>query len=154
MITGEGIKKVGFVGDRKELEGFMLQRLLRRAQGLTPEHFYFIDRDDPNLSDYVKSFGIKVLIPLGEGSLRRLLGEMDILRWRGRIIQHHTGAWMVPAMAPSKLLPQRSDSPDSEIERNPPRFQGVWMRDTLKALDIAAHGFTRRDGVYLLDPAP
>lgn len=132
----------------------MIKRLLKRARGLEPEHFYFIDRDDPDLNRYIKANEIKTLIPLGEGTLRRMVGESDIIRWRGRVIQHQMGIWMVPTFSPSKLLPQRHDTGKDDIMRNPPRFHGVFIRDVLTALEISERGFLRRPTTYLLDPAP
>lgn len=152
-LIGEGLRKVAFVAEQRELDSWMLTRLLKRAGGLERDHFYFIDRDDPNLNLHIQQHGIKVLIPLGEGSLRRLVGETDMLRWRGRVVKHHMNILMVPTFAPSKLLPQRGDDMRDAMQ-NPPRYQGVWVFDVLRAIDIAENGFTRQEGKYLLDPHP
>lgn len=153
LITGEGLRKVAFVADRPNLDHWMTSRLLRRAGGLQKEYFHFIDRDDPDLGAYIKRYDLKVLIPLGEGALRRLIGETDLIRWRGRVVPYQ-GIWAVPTFAPSKLLPQRGDEDSDEIMRSPPRYQGSWVRDVMKALDIATNGFTRIQATYVLDPAP
>ncbi len=153
-MTGEGLKKVAFVADPKELTHWMLTRLIKRARGLDRDDFYFIDRDDPNLNLHIKQNGIKAIIPLGEGSLRRLVGEKDMIRWRGRVVPHQMGIWTIPTFAPSKLLPQRHDTGKDDIMRNPPRFHGVWMRDVLRALDVAVNGFVRHPRKYLCDPDP
>lgn len=152
MLTGQGLKKVAFVASAEENNHWMLKRLLKRARGLELEHFFFIDRDDPDLNRYIKANQIKALIPLGEGTLRRMVGESDILRWRGRVVKHQMGIFMIPTFKPSDLLPQKTDIPGKL--QNPPRYQGCWMLDVLKAIEIAEHGFTRRSTQYLLDPEP
>lgn len=154
MISGFGLKKVAFIAAPEELNHWMLSRLIKRARGLDRDSFYFIDRDDPDLNLHIKNHGIKALVPLGEGSLRRLVGESNMIRWRGRVVKHQMGIFMVPTFAPSKLLPKRKEPGENDIMRKPQRFHGCFMRDVLKALDVAENGFERHPVDYLCDPTP
>jgi hypothetical protein len=137
-----------------EFKHHMHLRLVKRA-GLQPADFFFSWVGDPTLTQQLVARNVKVIVPLGERPLARVLGESDILRWRGRTVEHPTlpGVWVVPAMQPRKLMNFRG-AEDEDILRHPPRFHGVWIRDIHWALHVAKHGFERTAVRYLLDPEP
>ncbi len=139
-------KGVTIVADHWEQKHWMLEKLLHRA-GLSKQDFAFADLYAP-LPE-----GTTVVLALGDKALRATLGEHDIVRWRGRIAGHarQPGVWVVPIMAPSKLLSARGDV-DPEALRHPPRFTGVWIMDAHKALQVARNGFVRKEVRYIVDP--
>lgn len=142
-------------GDAFEEKHWMLSRLLRRSGTLNRDDFFYATASEPRLREQLIQHKVKVVVPLGERALREtLLGERDILRWRGRVAEFPflQDTWVVPTFAPSKLLPRRGDDDSDDKMRHPPRYHGVWIHDVRKAMHIAEHGFERRDGIYLLDP--
>lgn len=161
MFTGEGLRKVLVVSQYQwQNEHPMLDRLINRSGGLDRSHFYFASLQDP-LIEQAKQKGIKAVVGLGEPVLRQMLGEKDILRWRGRVTQW-MGLPFIPTFAPHKLLPENPSAAQVALAKkqgismlvNPPRFQGTWMRDVEFAQAVAKNGFQRKPGNYLIDPDP
>lgn len=154
-MHGSGLTNVALLADHEnELNHFMLQRLLRRS-GMWNEHsFHLGTTSEPYLLETLQRKGIKTIVPLGERALRQTLGETNIERWRGRVKEHPhlPGVWVAPTFAPSALLAHRGDDTDDEM-RHPPRFQGTWIWDVAKAVQVAKHGFTRAPVDYLCDPS-
>jgi hypothetical protein len=159
-FTGEGLKNVLLVSQHDwHNDHALMHRLVNRAGGLDRSYFYFADLATPDLFGHIKARGITTVVGLGEPVLNRLMGEKDILRWRGRVLDM-SGVKFIPTFAPHQLLPQNV----SEAERarlkaqgitalvNPPRFQGCWMLDVEYALQVSRDGFTRHRGDYLVDP--
>lgn len=154
-MHGSGLSGVCLVhGDSAEQHHPMMHRLLHRS-GVPIEQFWTATSSEPGLLSSVVSNNIKVIVPLGERALREVLGQSDILRWRGRAVEHHSlpGVWVVPMFQPSQLMSRRGgDDEDDDVMRHPPRFHGVWHRDLHFALSVAKQGFTRQPVDYLLDP--
>lgn len=162
MISGEGLKSVLVVSEHDWLNNhFMMDRLINRSGGLDRSHFYFSSLHTPSLLAEIKKREVKVVYGLGEQVLRRLTGETDILRWRGRVLNWN-GIFFVPGLAPHKLLPEnpsaeavaKAKAMGIKMLVNPPRFQGTWMLDAEYAVQVAKEGFTRRKGDYIVDPTP
>ena len=133
----------------------MLQRLIRRS-GIDPNQFYHTIAEDGWWREAI-NLGVKVVMPLGEQPLRHALQESGIARWRGRVAPHPEFPWhTIPSFRPSYLLHRRAipGVRDPEIMRNPPRWQGRWMRDLHYTQHVARHGFERHAVNYLLDPDP
>jgi hypothetical protein len=158
-ISGEGLKKVLIVSERDwHNRHFMMDRLMNRSSNLDKSYFYFTSlANAADISTIVKDHGIKTVVGLGESVLNRLIGEKDIIRWRGRPLEWAAGTLFVPTFAPHRLLPENPNAegwvPQGALV-NPPRFQGVWMLDVGHALHVAKHGFVRKKGEYLVDPTP
>jgi len=154
-MHGAGLRGVALLASSEfELKHFMLARLLKRA-GASMDYFHLGLSNEPGLLATLQRKNIKTIVALGEPALRDLLGESDIVRWRGRTVAHPhlSDVWIVPTFAPSKLLSHRSnDDDDDDIMRHPPRFHGIWMRDIHHALEVAEKGFKRSSVNYLLDP--
>lgn len=157
MLYGEGLSGVLLLTQNSEDQrGFLLDRLIRRAEAKR-EDFYF-DLSEPGWFERAKSAGVKVVVPLGEKSLRRVTGNTEIYRYRGRVLDHPDWPFFVlPTFNPKYLLPRRQPTEgerDPEIMRNPSRWQGRFIRDLAYARHISQHGFTRAKVSYLLDPSP
>jgi hypothetical protein len=161
-FTGEGLRNVLIVSQHDWMNDHgLLHRMINRSGGLDKSHFKFASLQTPGLLEGIKREGIKTVVGLGEPVLRQLLGEKDILRWRGRAIDW-MGIHFVPAMAPGELLPRRlTDAQKAQLRaqgitpvNNPPRFQGTWMRDVEFAQLVAKQGFTRTRANYTVDVSP
>jgi len=162
MFSGMGLRKVLIVSEKNWLTNhFMLERLLSRSGGLQREYFFFASLDTPNLVNLAREHDIQAVVGLGEPVLRRLIGEKDILRWRGRVLDFF-GKPFIPTFAPHKLLPENPNAAQIALLKaqgitmlvNPPRFQGTFMLDLEFALQVAKEGFTRKQANYLVDPTP
>ena len=135
---------------------YMVDRLISRAGGLDKSQFYFASLEDQgSFQKFIRDNEVKVVVGLGEQVLNRLVGEKDILRWRGRPLDW-MGIHYIPTFAPHRLLPENPNASTflPGALTNPPRFQGVWMLDSEFAVHVARHGFTRRFGKYTVDPTP
>jgi hypothetical protein len=153
-IIGEGLRKVLIVSDKRwHTQHFMMDRLIQRSGGLDKSYFYFADLYTPNLQDEIRRRDIKVVVGCGEQVLGRLVGEKDILRWRGRVVDWD-GRFFIPTFAPHRLLPENPNASTflPGALTNPPRFQGVFMLDLEYALQVARDGFTRKKANYTVDP--
>ena len=159
-LTGEGRRSVAIVSEQGWMSNhWMLRRLMARSGGLDKSHFYYADLGTPQLFAQLKQKDVKVVVGMGEPVLGRLLGEKDILRWRGRVVDW-MGINFIPSIAPQELLPKHvSEEEAARLKAmgitplvNPPRFQGVAMLDLEYALKVARDGFTRRKGNYTVDP--
>lgn len=161
-FEGEGLRKTLIVSQHDwHSSHSMMHRLINRGGKLDRSYFKFASLQTPNLVETAKAEGIQTIIGMGEPVLRTLLGEKDILRWRGRVTSW-MGFHFVPTFAPHKLLPENPSAAQIEIAKrqgismlvNPPRFQGTWIRDVEMALHVAKNGFTRKPANYLVDPSP
>jgi len=156
MVHGAGLSRVLLLTENiDDQESVMLERLLRRA-GLAREQFLFGIAEDGWFQQAVAS-KCKVVVPLGEAALRCAARQSDITRWRGRVIEHPDHPFFtLPTFNPTKLVHRRADPerPDPETLRNPPRYQGRFVRDLHYAIQVAEQGFTRMPTRYVLDPAP
>lgn len=155
-ISGEGLTKVLLLSENLyEQSHYLLQRLIKRA-GFQEEHFYFAHSLTPETLQEAQQLGVKVIMPLGERALRFTAGELNILRWRGRVLEAKPASYfLLPTFKPSKLLHRKlpKGAPkDIEGLRNPPRYQANFLRDLLYAVHVAKEGFTRSEVKYLLDP--
>lgn len=156
-MLSQGLKGVALLADSDfEFKHFMFKRLLKRS-GLQESDFFLGTTWQPGLLKELQDKKVKVVVPLGEPALGTILGESDILRWRGRVVEHPQlpGVWVMPLMQPRKLMNERP-RPGAYPPplRHPPRFHGTWMRDIAAALQVAKNGFTRAEVNYLLDPDP
>lgn len=156
-MVSQGLKGVALLADSDfEFKHFMFKRLLKRS-GLQESDFFLGTTWQPGLLKELQDKKVKVVVPLGEPALGTILGESDILRWRGRVVEHPQlpGVWVMPLMQPRKLMNERP-RPGAYPPplRHPPRFHGTWMRDIAAALAVAKNGFTRAEVNYLLDPDP
>lgn len=160
-FEGEGLRKVLIVSQYDWQNNHpMMHRLVNRSGGLDRSHFYFASLQTPGLLEKARLAGVKTIVGMGEPVLRQLLGEKDILRWRGRVTEW-MGIPFVPTFAPHKLLPENPNAQQVAAARaqgitmlvNPPRFQGTWMRDVTFAEAVAKHGFQRTQANYLVDPS-
>jgi len=137
-----------FAPSGKTLDHWVLERVLRRA-GLSKNAFGTSD-------SLAWPQNTKVALALGEDALDWLVGERQILRWRGRVVEHHSGVLVIPTFAPQSLLPRRwaPGQPPPLLGEHPGRFTGVVVLDFLKALAAARlrEPFTREQGEYLIDP--
>jgi hypothetical protein len=153
-LEGAGDTRVVLLTDQHwAFRHFMFDRLLNRAK-LSRDAFYRTSLQNPDWFEDIRDSDAEVVVCFGERTLRRVLDERDIERWRGRPVWHNSqwNKWVVPMLDPRMLLPRRDDS---AWDKNPMRFCGVWIWDIRKAVEIAKHGFTRRafaDSEYLLDP--
>jgi len=99
--------------------------------------------------------GFHTVIALGEDSLRVMMGESDLFRWRGRIFPNYR--WTEPrivllTMRVVDLLPRaHSGAQGSQLTNRPARFQGTWIRDVQYAIQRAGT-YTKLTAQYLLDP--
>jgi hypothetical protein len=156
-ISGEGLRNVLVVNQFNfHNQHYMLERLINRSGGLDKSQFYFAALEDEGaLQKFIRDNGVNVVVGFGEQVLNRLVGERDILRWRGRPIDW-MGIHYIPTFAPHRLLPENPDASTFQpgALTNPPRFQGVWMLDMEYAIHVARNGFTRRFGNYTVDPTP
>ena len=152
-VEGTGANRVMLVGNRQaSVNHFMLDRLMRRS-GLDKDAFLRTNLLQP-INQLIDKYNIKAIVPIGEQALNVLLGETNILRWRGRVVKHAMGVWAIPTFKPNRLLHTKSSGkPDAEILRNPPRYQGVAMWDLHKAIDVARNGYTRTQTRYFSDPS-
>lgn len=157
-MIGTAVKGVAILGEHDwDLRHPMVDRLLRRA-GLDRKDFVWGAAHEPSANvESLSAAGVKVVVALGERALQSVLGERDILRWRGRAVTKPT-MWgdlvVVPMLQPSKLMSGRSNEDEADALRHPPRFHGVWVRDLHFALQVAEHGFERMPVHYVLDPPP
>lgn len=161
MITGEGLSKILLLfAERSEFNYYLLERLIRRS-GMKKEDFYFGIADEGWFAE-AKALGVKVVMPIGEKPLRRVTGNTEIKRWRGRVIDHPDWPFFVlPTYSPKYLLPRRRATgpngetiPEPDFLLRPARYQGRFMRDLGLARHIAQNGFQRAQVNYLLDPSP
>jgi hypothetical protein len=139
-----------FTPSRKTLDHWVLQRVLRRA-GVSRQAFGETD-------SLAWPQNTKVVVALGEDACDWLVGERQILRWRGRVVEHHSGVLVVPTFEPQMLLPRRwaAGQPPPLLGDHPGRFIGTVVLDLLKALAAARlrEPFRREQGEYLIDPTP
>lgn len=157
MITGDGLSGILLLTESLEDQShFNFDRLLRRS-GIPREQFYYGTSENGWFSEAAER-EVKVVVPLGEKSLRRVIGQNDIMRWRGRIYEHPDFPFfVVPTFNPKYLVPRRQPKEgqrDPEVMNKPTRFQGRFLRDLLVAQNVAQHGFSRMPVDYLLDPSP
>lgn len=89
----------------------------------------------------------KVIVALGNTALEALTGFTGIHRYRGRVIAHNSGSWVVPTYHPSYLLPRKG-------QVNTSRYVGAVMRDLRLAHQISRDGFVRLPRIYQEDPQP
>jgi hypothetical protein len=153
-VTGMGLRNVLVVSDKSwHNNHYMLDRLIQRSGALDKSFFYFADLYTPNLAQEIRDRDIKVVLGCGEQVLNRLVGERDILRWRGRVLNWND-RFFIPTFAPHRLLPENPNASTfmPGALQNPPRFQGVWMLDAGYALQVAKDGFTRSKANYTVDP--
>jgi hypothetical protein len=154
-LQGTGDSGVVLLAEQQWLANhFMVDRLLNRAK-LPRDRFYVTSFQNIDWFSDIERSDAKVVVCLGERALRRVLGETDIERFRGRPIWHKGwNRWVMPLMEPNKLLPRK----DSQAwDENPMRFCGVWIWDIRKAVEIARLGFARKtvaQSDYILDPEP
>ena len=156
-LTGGGASKVLLLSENSDEQShYLLGRLIKRA-GFDADHFYYGVLAPDTVQDAIE-LGVKTVVPLGEQSLRALLGEVGIERWRGRVVNHPALPFLtVPTFKPSRLLHRKQPKVgprDCEILLNPPRFQRHWLRDLHYAVHVAKHGFVRRTITYVEDPTP
>lgn len=178
--SGSGANGVLLVTDTPLdlVSSYQLERLLKRS-GLDPEMFAFdsvvrckpphnnityqgygaaaITHCVPNLDSTISTLKPRVIVAMGETALQRLGGVSNIMRYRGRVLEHRSGALVIPTLHPRDLLPKRGDDEDEGI-RNPPRFTGVVIWDLKKAVNLAEglrDSFTwkRMPVHYLKDPS-
>lgn len=156
-FQGEGLRKVLLVSEFDwHNQHYMVDRLIQRSGGLDRSYFKFASLKTPNLLQTIINEDIQVVVGLGEQVLNRLVGEKNILRWRGRTLDWH-GRYFVPTFAPHQLLPQNPNAAgwiSADALQNPPRFQGTWMLDAEYAIQVAKQGFKRKKGSYIVDPTP
>jgi uracil-DNA glycosylase len=146
--------------------GFYLDRVLRRA-GLNRDTYRVhnvLSCRPPNnylanapyeaeaiascghfLNTTINQMKPKVIVPLGDIALQRMTGYKGITRYRGRVIMHPNGAWIVPTYHPSFLLPRKGQAKTS-------KFVGAVIRDLRYASQIAKEGFAYKHRAYTLDP--
>lgn len=110
----------------------------------------------PGWLEELHTRGVETVMPLGETALRRVTGETDIKRWRGRVVPCASGLWAIPSWKASRLLPRKQipGQFDPDIQKNASSFTGQLLRDFHQALKVAREGFTRRSVAYLEDPSP
>lgn len=161
-MRGSGTTGVAILSaNRYEESHWLLQSLVKKA-GLHYDNFFYLTSEE--LPDLPSS--VKVLVPMGEEMLRLATGQIDILRWRGRVLTpelhsvsgstEHPDIFVLPTFAISKLLHKKrkkGEMPDPGAMRNPPRYRKSLLRDLHYAVHVAKHGFTRTSVNYLLDPS-
>lgn len=156
LVEGTGANKTLLVFEnREEQNSYMVKRLMRRA-GWEREAFLLSSLENPSLNELIKNQGVQVVVGMGEKVLHHLLGEVDVMRWRGRFTKHPMGIWQMVTFEPSQLVARRAE-PDEEAKvpmRHPPRFQGLWMLDVARALQVVKQGYKRVQPSYLCDPSP
>lgn len=96
----------------------------------------------------------RVLVAMGDTALRALVGETNMLRWRGRVVRGPQNTWVVPTLHPRDLMPQRKRVDGGAEIRNPARFMGAVIFDIRRALEVATLGFERDEPFYSCDPTP
>ena len=101
----------------------------------------------PLLAESIARLAPKAIVALGNIPMRRLTGQLGIMRYRGAVLDGPKGIPVVPTFHPSFLLPRRK-------EKSSAKWTGPVISDIRKAIRIAREGFTRRTPKYLLDPQP
>ena len=137
---------------------FMVDRVFRRS-GLVREHFA-IHIGMEGLAVLLASRpDITVVVPMGAAMLLALLGEPDLMRWRGRVVRHtNLQRWCLPTLHPSELLARPAPKGPGRKKKplqNPPRFTRVLIEDLHHAVQVAREGYDAapaRD--YTYDPSP
>lgn len=159
-FQGIGAKRVLIVSKRdSDNHHWMMERTIKRSGTIKESDFYFASLQTPNLYQNIVAQDIKVIVGMGDDVLQNLLGEENIVRWRGRVVDWN-GRYFIPTFAPHKLLPQNPNQNPFAIKRdedkltNRPRFTGTWMLDMNYAIHVAKHGFKRRVPAYIVDPSP
>jgi len=112
-----------------------------------PWEFEAINHCRPLLDGSIERLKPKVLVALGNIPMRRLTGQLGIMRYRGSVLDGPKGIPVVPTFHPSFLLPRRR-------ERSSAKWTGPVISDIRKAIRLARDGFKRRKTTYLLDPQP
>lgn len=156
LVEGTGANRVLLVfSGRKEQAHFMVDRLMKRG-GWERGAFLISSLEHPNLNGLIKQHGIKCVVGLGEQVLHHLLGEVDVMRWRGRFTQHPMGVWQMVTFEPSMLLAYKAEDVEEgkAVLRHPPRFQGLWAMDIARAIYVAKEGYVRKKPYYICDPKP
>ncbi len=100
---------------------------------------------------------VHTLIVLGEEALRKVGGQQDLFRFRGRrfkrFLWRPEGTLVCPTLLPSQMLPHSLHTDGTKLALRPARFQGAWIFDVQRA---------RREGgvqtlvkpTYWEDPCP
>ncbi len=158
LVTGSGANGVVLVLPSQDASNHaMFARLLRRA-GLNREAFAVHIGVDGLFAFLATRPDLKVVVPMGDQVLSRLIGESDILRWRGRAVWAPSlMRWVIPTLSPIDLLYKKAKQGEGKKKplQNPPRFTRVCIEDLHFALQVAREGYERnttRD--YLYDPSP
>lgn len=101
-----------------------------------------------SIKDWLPSKEVKVVIPLGELALQKVLGETNIMRWRGRVAKNIHNQWVVPTFSAFDLLPQKG----KQQQKDPKRFIGTMIMDIRRGMWVELNGFSRTQTSYVLDP--
>ena len=112
-----------------------------------PWEFPAINHCRPLLDASIDTMHPKVIVALGNIPMRRLTGQLGIMRYRGSVLDGPRNIPVIPTFHPSFLLPRRK-------EKSSAKWTGPVISDMRKAIRLARDGFTRRVPKYLLDPQP
>ena len=170
MVVGEALGKDEAATGKhfQGLAGWQLNMLLARA-GLSRDDIYVenvihcqppqnklshasyefgaINHCRSLLDSSIERLSPKALIALGNIPMRRLTGQLGVMRYRGSVLDGPKGIPVIPTFHPSFLLPRKR-------EKSSAKWTGPVVSDMRKAIRIARDGFTKRIPKYLLDPQP